>query len=76
VSKTSFDFSEMIVSCLHQDGFTNTVKKSQFKVILAELLTVLETFSAHDFEEIAEEVDNCHEVKSEYMKTRLGKLLG
>ena len=74
--KTFFDFSEMIIGCLHQDGFTNTVKKSQFKVVLAELLTALENFSIHDFEELAEEVDNCHEVKVEYTKTRLGELLG
>jgi hypothetical protein len=76
VSKSFFDFSEMIIGCLHQDGFTNTIKSSQFKTVLAELLTALETFSTHDFEEIAEETDNCHEVKVEYIKTRLGELLG
>jgi hypothetical protein len=76
VLRTFFDFSELIISCLHQDGFTNTIKKNQFKVILAKLLTALETFSTHGFEEIVKEIDNCHEVKSEYTKTRIGELLG
>ncbi|CAG8558484.1 5067_t:CDS:2 [Ambispora gerdemannii] len=76
VPKTFFDFSEMIIGCLHQDGFTNTVKRNQFKAILAELLTALELFSTHDFEEKAAEIDNCHQVKAEYMKTRIGELLG
>ena len=74
--KTFFDFSEMKIGCLHQNGFTNTVKRNQFKTILVELLTALELFSTYDFEDQAEEVDNCHEVKVEYMKTRIGELLG
>jgi len=76
VPKTFFDFSEMIIGCLHQDGFTNTVKRNQFKAILAELLTVFELFSTNDFEEKVAEIDNCHQVKAEYMKTRIGELLG
>ena len=66
----------MIIGCLHQDGFTNTVKRNQFKAILAELLTVFELFSTNDFEEKVAEIDNCHQVKAEYMKTRIGELLG
>ena len=74
--KTFFDFSELIIGCVHQDGFTNTVIKNQFKIILAELLNALEIFSTNAFEEQAEKMDNCHEVKAEHMKTRIGKLLG
>jgi hypothetical protein len=76
VPKTFFDFSELTIGCLHQDGFTNTIKKNQCKTILAKLLTALELFSTHDFEAQAEQIDNCHQVKAEYMKTRLGELLG
>lgn len=65
-----------MIGCIHQNGFTNTIKESQFKAILAGLLTALETFSTYDFEKIAEETENCHEVKVEVMKTRIGELLG
>ena len=66
----------MTISCLHQEGFTNTVKKTQFKLLLADLLKATHLFSINDFEELAEQNDNCHEVKNEYLKTRIGNLLG
>jgi hypothetical protein len=74
--KTLFEFSEMMVSCLHQEEFTNTIKKTQLKTLLAGLLQATHLFSANDFETKAEEINNCHEVKKEYLKTRIGELLG
>lgn len=74
MSKTFFDFSEMIIGCLHQDGFTNTVKKEEVKVMLSELLQMVQIFSANDFRQIAQKIEHCHEVKSEYLKDRIGQL--
>ncbi|CAG8815436.1 27447_t:CDS:2, partial [Racocetra persica] len=61
---------EMIVDCLHEQGFTNTVKQDKLKAILGELLQIVQFFSDKDFEQAVEQLDNCHEVKSEYMKER------
>lgn len=76
MSNTWFDFSEMIINCLHQDGFTNVVKKGEIKVMLAELLQAVQVFGANDFRQIAQEIEHCHEVKSEYLKERIGQLMG
>jgi hypothetical protein len=74
--KTLFEFSQMTISCQHQEGFTNTVKKTQFKPLLVELLKATHLFSIDDFEDKAQNTNNCHEVKAEYMKNRIGELLG
>src|SRR5947208_1293672 len=76
MTKTFFDFSEMMIGCLHEQGFTNTIKQDKLKAILAELFKTTQFFSSNDFEEAAEELDNCHIVQPEYMKTRLRQLLG
>lgn len=72
--KTFFDFSGLIIGCLHQDGFTNTVKKEEIKTILTELLQMVQIFSANDFHQTAQKIEHCHEVKSEYLKDRIGQL--
>ncbi|CAG8601765.1 10537_t:CDS:2, partial [Racocetra fulgida] len=57
------------------DSFTNAVKQNQLKAMLGELLQIVQFFGDNDFEEAVGELDNCHEVKPEYMKERIGKLL-
>ena len=42
--------------------------------MLSELLQMVQIFSANDFRQIAQKIEHCHEVKSEYLKDRIGQL--
>ena len=75
MSKTLFDFSEMFVGCIHTEDFTNAIKREEAKVLLANSFIVMQDCGSKSWEEFEEETDNCHEAKSEYIKSRIGKLI-
>ena len=74
--KTLFDFSEMVVRCVHTRDFTNALKKEEIKIIFANFLVTVHNYSNHNFTELAATERHCHEVKDDYMKARIGKLIG
>jgi hypothetical protein len=74
--KTLFDFSEMVVKCIHTEDFTNALKVKEIKVTFANLLITVHDYGKHSFSELAATEQHCHEVKDDYMKARIGKLIG
>lgn len=74
--KTLFDFSEMFVGCIHTEDFTNAIKKEELKILLANSYMVMQDCGSQDWREFAENTKNCHEIKSEYIKYRIGELIG
>ena len=74
--RTLFDFSKMFVGCIHTEDFTNAVKREEFKILLANSYMVMQDCSNRDWKEFAENTANCHEVKSEYIKSCIGELIG
>ncbi|CAJ0748973.1 12483_t:CDS:2 [Entrophospora sp. SA101] len=47
--KTLFDFSEMFVSCIHTDDFTNAIKREEAKILLANSFMVMQDCKARLF---------------------------
>ena len=74
--KTLFDFSELAVDCIHTEDFTNAVKKEEIKLIFANFLQIVQFCGENDWEEFQEEIEHCHEVRQDYTKNRIGKLIG
>lgn len=74
--KTLFDFSELSVECIHAGDFTNAIEKAEVKSIFANFLRIIQLCSESDWEEFQREIEHCHEVKQDYLKTRIGKLMG
>ena len=74
--KTLFDFSEMFVGCIHTEDFTNAIKREEIKLLLANSFIVMQDCGSKEWKEFEENTDNCHEVKNEYIKSRIGKLIG
>jgi hypothetical protein len=65
---SNFDFSEMVVECIHTEDFTNALKSEEIKITLANFLITIQNYSDHNFAELAEIDRHCHEVMSEYLK--------
>jgi hypothetical protein len=46
--KTLFDFSEIFVGCIHTEDFTNSIKRGEIKVLLANSFIVMQNCSSKD----------------------------
>jgi hypothetical protein len=68
MAKTLFDFSEMVVECIHTEDFTNALKVEEIKTTLANFFITIKGFSQYNLTEMSEIDKHCHEVKSEYLK--------
>ena len=66
----------MAVKCIHTEDFTNALKAEEIKIILANFLITFHHYSNHSFTELAKNQPHCHEVKNDYLKSRIGKLIG
>lgn len=75
MSKTLFDFSEMVVECVRTEDFTNSVKEDKFKLILANFLITVQNYSQRNLVEMTKVDKHCHEIKKDYLKLRIGKLI-
>ncbi|CAG8689404.1 3289_t:CDS:1, partial [Ambispora gerdemannii] len=62
---------EMFVGCIHTEDFTNAIKKEEIKILLANSFIVMQDCSSKSWEEFEEDTGNCHEAKSEYIKSRI-----
>ena len=76
MTQTLFDFSDLSVACIHREDFTNAIKKEEIRLMFANFLRVIQFCSGSDWEEFRQEIDHCHEVKQDYLKERIGKLIG
>ena len=75
MSQTLFDFSNLFVDCIHQEDFTNAIKKEEIKLIFADFLQIVQLCSSQEWKEFAQEIKHCHEVKDEWTKRRIGRLI-
>ena len=75
MAKTLFDFSEMVVVCIHAEDFTNALKADEIKTTLANFFITVKDYSQYSLNEMSEIDRHCHEIKSEYLKWRIGKLV-
>jgi hypothetical protein len=49
MAKTFFDFSEMVVECIHAEDFTNALKEEETKTTLANFLITVKDYSQYSF---------------------------
>jgi len=74
--KTLFDFSELSVACIHTQDFTNAIKKEEIRLMFANFLRIVQFCSSQQWKVFVQEIKHCHEVKDEWTKRRIGKLIG
>jgi len=48
MSQTLFDFSNLFVDCIHQEDFTNAIKKEEIKLIFADFLQTVQLCSSQE----------------------------